>query len=141
MRILDDADARDLAALLESLSRATRHVLLEADRVPNLDGAVIRACREEELIRSDLNVGDGASVLDEVGDERSFRSTRRALPRREAGTKSATSRDADRHARAELGKWLPIVVEVHSLEQLLDTGIVAICEQKLRSAKCEISSR
>lgn len=40
MRVLEHANGRDFAALLERLPRLARHVLLESNRVPYFGGAI-----------------------------------------------------------------------------------------------------
>lgn len=127
MRVLDNAHARDPPALLEGLSRPARHVLLETDRVPNLDRPVLGSRSEEELIRRDLDIGDGSGVLDEVGDEGALGSTGSSLARREGGAKGATTRNAEGNVRAEFGERFAVVVEVDALEELLDAWVVAVC--------------
>ena len=134
MRMLEDAHARDLAALLERLPRPTRHVLLQPNRVPDLDRAVLGSCRKEELVGRDLDVGDGARVLDEVGDEGTFGTLGSSFARREARAERLATRDADWDMRAEFGKGFAVVVEVDSLEKLLDAGIVALCENEIGRA-------
>lgn len=134
MRVLDNAHSRDFAALLEGLPRPARHVLLEADRVPDLDGAVLGSRGEEELIRRDSNVGDGSGVFDEVCDKSTLWSTGGALARREGCAKGAATRDAEGDMRTELGQRLAIVVEVDALEELLDAGVVAVCRRGSRGS-------
>lgn len=73
-------------------------------------------------------------MLDEVGDEGSFGSTRGALARREAGTEGLAPRDADGNVRAEFGEGFAVVVEVDALEKLLDARIVSLCVRPRESA-------
>lgn len=95
MRVLQDAQARNLPSLLERLSRATGHVLLKAHRVPDLDRTVFRARGEKEVIGRDLDRRDGGSVFDEMGDERPVGPIRDSFTGGD-GTKSSSARNSRR---------------------------------------------
>lgn len=135
MRMLENAHARDPPALLERLPRPTRHVLLQPNRVPDLDRAILGPRREEELVGRDLDVGDGARVLDEVGNEGAFGTLGNSFARREARAESLAAGDADGDVRAEFGEGFAVVVEVDSLEELLDARVVPLCQSN-KLASC-----
>lgn len=130
MRVLNHAHARNLAALLKSLPRATRDILLQPDRVPHFDSAVFRAGDKEKLVWRDGNVDDGGRVLDEMRDQSTGRSTWGAFARWEAGAQCSTSGNTDCDMRTELWQRSAICVEVDSLEEMLDAGVVTVCARE-----------
>lgn len=132
MRVLENADTRDLPALLVRLPRLARHILLEAHAVPHFDRTIFRGGDEEELIGRDVDCVDGGSVLGKVRDESAFGSRRRPLSRRKACAQGLAPRHPDGDMRAELRKRFSVLIQVGTFEQLLDARIVAICKHARR---------
>jgi hypothetical protein len=103
MRILEHAHARHPPSLLVSVACPTRHVLLETDRVPDLDRAVVRAGDEKDMIGRDSDAGDRSCVLSEVCNQSSSRLSAGTFVWRIAATNSSPPRNPRRHKRSKLG--------------------------------------
>jgi hypothetical protein len=135
MTLLEHAHASDFPTLLKRLSRFRSNVLLESHGIPDLDRSIFRARREEKLVRRDDDGSDGRGVLGEVGDEGSFGAGRGAVSRGEGGAEDFATRDTDGDMRTEFGKWLAVAVEVGTLEELLDAGVITLCSFRKISRK------
>lgn len=103
MRVFQDADARDLAALVEGLARLARDILFQSHGVPHFGRPVVRSGHKEELVGRYVDRGHGSSVLHEMGDQGTFGSSRRPFSWREAGPQRFLPRYPRRDMRPKVG--------------------------------------